>query len=83
MTITLKLYASLSAYLPADAQNHSVEINLAEGSTPLDVLERFQVPPQIAHLLLINGVYLEPERRASYALAAGDSMAVWPAVAGG
>jgi molybdopterin converting factor small subunit len=33
--------------------------------------------------VLINGVYAEPEERGSPILNDGDSLAVWPPVAGG
>jgi molybdopterin converting factor small subunit len=47
------------------------------------VLDRFQVPHRLCHLVLINGVYAEPEDRGSAILKDGDSLAIWPPVAGG
>ena len=46
-------------------------------------IERFQVPPQAAHLVLVNGVYVEPQARAHTRLGDGDVLAIWPPVAGG
>jgi molybdopterin converting factor small subunit len=35
------------------------------------------------HLVLVNGKYIEPSQRASYALKEGDVLAIWPPIAGG
>ncbi len=47
-------------------------------------LERCHVSREKAHLVLLNGVYLTPEQREQSAfIKAGDTLAVWPPVAGG
>lgn len=82
MSITFKLYASLMAYLPPDARGHQVVLEVEEGTTPLQILERHGVPLAEVHLVLVNGVFWPPEQRRR-ALSPGDVLAVWPAVAGG
>jgi molybdopterin converting factor small subunit len=82
MTVTLKLYASLMRHLPAGAEGHALRIDAAEGTTPLDLLERYGVPLAQVHLVLVNGVFLAPAQRRQ-PLGDGDELAVWPAVAGG
>jgi sulfur carrier protein ThiS len=83
MRITLKLYATLTDYLPADSHNNQVEVEVAE-SDPVDsVLEGFHLPKRMVHLVLINGAYVPPAERPSRRLAAGDHLAVWPPIAGG
>ena len=81
--VTLKLYATLGEYLPPGARQNAVEIEAADGTSPLDLLARFGVPPESAHLVLVNGVFVAPERRHDTLLKAGDVLAVWPPVAGG
>lgn len=83
MTVVLELYASLMQYLPAGAERHRVRITVPENTTAADLLERFGVPPERAHLVLCNGVYLAPDERAARRLGNGDVIAVWPPVAGG
>ena len=83
MNVTLKLYASLSDYLPADARHNQVQLDLPEGATVGGVIERYRLPPKLTHLVLVNGAYVAPDVRASTALREGDQLAVWPPIAGG
>lgn len=83
MTLTVKLYATLSDYLPAHAKNNRVEIAANVNATVNSVLSPFSIPPKLIHLVLVNGVYIAPEARATCALKDGDTLAVWPPIAGG
>jgi len=83
MEITLKLYASLSDYLPEGSEKHTTRIDIQKDATAYSVIDRFQVPREMAHLVLLNGVYLQPAERDKPALHDGDTLAVWPPVAGG
>jgi molybdopterin converting factor small subunit len=83
MKVTVKLFATLSDYLPADSRNHQVEVEVGE-TDPVDlVLEQFHLPKRLVHLVLINGTYVPPAERPSRHLTAGDHLAVWPPIAGG
>ncbi len=83
MKIQLKLYALLSDYLPAGADRNAVQIEIDGQTTAFDVIDRFHIPRELAHLVLLNGAYLKPEERAKPAFKEGDTLAVWPPVAGG
>jgi molybdopterin converting factor small subunit len=83
LKITFKLYASLTQLLPAQANNHAITIDVDDDTTAFDLIDRFRVPRKSAHLVLINGVYLAPEERVHPNLTDGDTVAVWPPVAGG
>ena len=80
--VTFKLYASLTDLLPAGAKDHQVAVEVAAHATIQQVIDRYQIPPKMQHLVLLNGVYIEPEAR-NAELADGDTLAVWPPVAGG
>lgn len=82
MKVTFKLYASLSSYLPDEAQNHQIELELSEPTSPLQLLAQYSIPEAQVHLVLINGVFVAPNKRDN-PLKEGDELAVWPAIAGG
>ncbi len=84
MNVTLKLFASLTDFLPADAKySNLVELEAAPGTTIQQVVEQFRLPPKQVHLVLVNGHYIAADQRASRALDAGDVLAIWPPIAGG
>ncbi|MEX2516846.1 MAG: MoaD/ThiS family protein [Gammaproteobacteria bacterium] len=81
--IKFKLYASLGDYLPAGSHSHTAEIEIDETATPHQIIERYRVPREQAHLILLNGVYLRPDQRDQPVFKDGDAFAIWPPVAGG
>lgn len=83
MNIELKLYASLSHYLPPGAQQHKIILDVAEGMTPAQLIEERKLPKESCFLVLLNGVYLSPPERESRAMREGDALAMWPPIAGG
>ena len=84
MQITLKLYASLTDLLPAGADKHAVRVDIATDATVNAVVDQFNVPRAMAHLVLLNGIYMNPEERdQQHKLKDGDTLAIWPPVAGG
>ena len=84
MKIVFKLYASLTQYLPAQSRyDNRVPLELPEGSSVAQVIEPFGLPQRLVHLVLVNGVYVPPERRLSHVLRDGDVLAIWPPIAGG
>ncbi len=83
MRLTVKLYATLSDYLPAGSKNNRVELDLAEGTTVSAALEPFALPSKLTHLVLVNGNFVPSEERPDKTLQDGDVLAVWPPIAGG
>lgn len=83
MRVTVKLYATLGDYLPGNARNNRVEIDVADKATVAEVLQPFALPPRLTHLVLVNGTFIPSDERAGKCLAEGDVLAVWPPIAGG
>jgi len=83
MKLTIKLYATLSQYLPDGTSEHTTTINVDETATPFGIIDQFKVPRESAHLVLLNGVYIKPSDRTEPVLKDGDTLAIWPPVAGG
>ena len=84
MKITFKLYASLTQYLPPEAQRgNRIELDVPAEATIADIVQPYGMPPKLVHLVLVNGVYIQPDDRAMRTLVEGDVLAIWPPVAGG
>jgi sulfur carrier protein ThiS len=88
MRITFKLFASLTDYLPQSLDGHArngneLPMDLPAGTTVQQVVDRFNMPVKLVHLVLVNGVFIAPAERATRALVEGDALAIWPPVAGG
>lgn len=83
MNITLKLFATLSDYLPNKTGSNQVTVNVREGATVGAIVEEYKLPPKLVHLVLVNGVYVHPQDRTTTALKEGDALAIWPPIAGG
>lgn len=84
MKITFKLFATLQDHLPAEAKKtNALELEVEEGTTPLDLIERFSLPLRLCHLVLVDGHFIPPAERANRPLQNGETLAIWPPVAGG
>jgi molybdopterin synthase sulfur carrier subunit len=78
MRIELKLYASLSRYMPEEWRDSpTVEAN--EGITVKGLLETMKVPPEAVKLVFLNGLHAKGDE----VLREGDRVGVFPPVAGG
>ena len=84
MRITLKLFASLAAHLPAGARSsHGVELDVDAAATVQDVIRRQGVPEALCAIVVIDGVWVARPDRATRALSEGQVLAIWPPIAGG
>ena len=83
MKMFIELYASLMPLLPPGKERFRREINVADEYTVQQLIEQLKIPPEQAHIVLINGNFVDPINRATHQIKAGDTMSVWPPVAGG
>ncbi|MDD5030638.1 MAG: MoaD/ThiS family protein [Rhodoferax sp.] len=84
MKIVLKLFASLTDYLPDSAKyTNFVALELAAGVTVAQVIEQQGLPEKWVHLVLVNGHYVAPTERSGRVLQDQDVLAIWPPIAGG
>ena len=78
MRIELKLYASLSRYMPEEWRDSpTVEVN--EEITVKGLLRAIKVPLKAVKLVFLNGVHTKGDE----VLREGDRVGVFPPVAGG
>ncbi|MEW6514256.1 MAG: MoaD/ThiS family protein [Pseudomonadota bacterium] len=84
MKIVFKLFASLQDYLPVEAKiRNALELDLPDGTTVQQVIERFDLPQKSCHLVLIDGHFVPPAERSTRNLKEGNTLAIWPPIAGG
>jgi sulfur carrier protein ThiS len=84
MRINFKLFAMLQDYLPPEGrQANATTLELQEGTTILQVIERFGLPEKSCHLVLIDGNFVPAAARGGRILRDGETLAIWPPIAGG
>ncbi len=85
MKITVKLYASLSDYLPTEAarRTNAVEFDARDGLTVAALVEDLRLPPKLCHLVLVDGVFVPLSSRSGRVLRDRETVAIWPQIAGG
>jgi len=84
MRITLKLFASLTDRLPAEARaRHTVDLDVDPGTTVQEVIKRHGIPEALCSIVLVDGSWVARPDRPTRALEEGQVVAIWPPVAGG
>jgi sulfur carrier protein ThiS len=84
MRITFKLFASLQDYLPPEAMKTNALALEIDGPTTVEQLvRRFNLPEKLVHLVLIDGTFVPPGERGGRVMREGETLAIWPPVAGG
>ena len=83
MQINIEFYASLMQYLPPGKSRHRREIQVDDGLPVNALIEQFHIPQKMAHIVLVNGHFVDVDKRAERELVEGDTVSVWPPVAGG
>ncbi len=79
MKIELRLFASLSRYLPDRQGENLCAMEIPERTTIKELLQRLAIPAEIRKIIIVNGVHANE----SQTLAEGDRIGVFPPVAGG
>jgi molybdopterin converting factor small subunit len=83
LQVTFKLFAGLAEFLPPDAVKNAVVLQVPEGTSVSTLIKQHHLPPELVHLVLVNGVYQDSGVRDEVCLQDGDALAIWPPVAGG
>ena len=80
----VRLFAQLRERLP-DVPRGRTRLELPDGTSLQDLLERLGIPDRMAQMLLVNGVQQARDRsaRSARSLTEGDTVAIFPPVAGG
>ena len=81
--VTLKLFASLQTFLPDTAKDNQIIVDCQPEHTISGLINDMRLPEERCHLVILNGIYIAPHQRPTQTLQDGDTLAIWPAVAGG
>ena len=85
--ITFKAFANLRDYLPPQDRGGEmrgeVAVEVPDGTSVQTVIDQFNMPRPLVHLVLVNGHYIPPAERQRHQLRQGDALAIWPPIAGG
>ena len=84
MEIQVRLFASLRDQLPRETRGVA-RIELEPGASVVDVIEHFGIEPRLAQMVLVNGIQISRrwEERVALELESGDTVSIFPPVAGG
>ena len=83
MQINIEFYASLMQYLPPGKSRHRREVRVDDGLRVSGLVEQFHIPEKMAHIVLVNGRFVDADKREQHELTEGDVVSIWPPVAGG
>ena len=83
MEVTVKLFATLGKYLPPNAAHNEAQMDVAAGTSVSQLLRQLHLPLELTHLVMINGIYIDPSDREHTTFSPGDELAVFPPIAGG
>lgn len=85
MKMYIELYASLMPLLPATGSKERFrrEISVDDDTSVQQVIDRFSISEEMAHLVLLNGHFVNGLERVDKKISEGDTVSIWPPVAGG
>jgi molybdopterin converting factor small subunit len=78
MKVKLKLFATLRKHI-TENDTGTCELDLTESTSVQEVLDLMKIPNNIPKIILINGM----QKRAEDTLQNGDTLSVFPPIAGG
>jgi sulfur carrier protein ThiS len=81
--IQFKTGGQFVEHLPAGSTGNTVELDVAEGATPVDVMRTLGMPTDENCLVSLNGEVVVIGERDTRALAENDHLAIMPPLKGG
>jgi thiamine biosynthesis protein ThiS len=83
MKLYIEFYASLMKYLPPGKSRFRREIKAEDSLVLSRLIEQYHISVEEAHIVLVNGQFVNLEDRDQRTLEEGDVISIWPPVAGG
>ncbi len=83
MHITVRTGGLLGQYLPTGSERNQADLEVEEGTTPLDVMTLLGMPGDRTYMVVLNGAAISKVARAQRRLAENDNLAILPPLKGG
>ena len=83
MKITVKTAGTLGRFLPPGNRGNLADIEVAAGTTPMDVVKQLGMPEDGSYLVILNGATVPRAERLTRRLAEGDKLSIMPPLKGG
>jgi molybdopterin converting factor small subunit len=80
MHIEVKLFANLRKNLPPGSTGSKARLKVEDGATIHTLIAQLKIPVELAQMVLVNG---EQTREFDRPLNEGDTVSIFPPVAGG
>jgi len=84
-TVTVKRFTSLIKD-PTSAENIAGQIEqytIQPDTSITDIIKIANLPEERLHLVILNGTYIDKDKRSTQLLVDGDVVAFWPPIFGG
>jgi len=79
MRVNVRTYATLCRYIPGVSAGIPIEIELPDGTSVSDLIERLKIPSREVKIAFVNG----RTQSLDWLLESGDEMGIFPPVGGG
>jgi sulfur-carrier protein len=79
MPLHVKLFATLRQFIPGYDPYQGLVLDLPAGTTPGQIIQQLNLPPEDVTLILVDGVQQQPE----YRLQGHERVAFFPPIGGG
>ena len=83
MRIKVKTGGLLGEYLPAGSAPNRAEIDVEDGSGPLDVMRVLGMPDDQPYLIILNQAVVPTAERPTTKLTENDELGIFPPLKGG
>lgn len=79
ITVTVRLFATLRQYHPQGAPAAPITMQVEEGTTVGQIVQRLDIPREAVRVVFVNGVAVDDAARVKD----GDEVGIFPPLAGG
>ena len=83
MRIKVKTGGLLGQHLPEGSERNRAELDIEEGSSPIDVMRRLGMPEEDTYMIILNEEIVPTAQRPETVLKENDELGIFPPLKGG